>query len=142
MRVGLEAGRFDLIFTPHESDSELVLSRPCLLETFVLVAAREIELQHLGSYRWITYGPGDHIFRLSARPPRRMIQVNSMTAILNMVLQGIGVAVLPDHMLPEDGRLFRYRVAELPEQKIFASFHRSRKRPEALGTILDMLPSL
>lgn len=142
LRDGLEAGRFELIFTPYEIDSELVLSKPCLQETFVLVAKHEIELEQLGRYRWISYGPGDHIFRLSTRPPRRMIQVNSMTAILNLVLQGLGIAVLPDHMLPEDSRLFRYRMEELPEQKIFASYHRSRKQPEALGTLLDMLPNL
>lgn len=141
LREGLEAGRFELVFTPFEIDSELIVSRPVLHEVFVLVAAHEVNLDQLHEYRWITYGSGDHLLQLGRRHPRRIIQVNSMTAIMKLVRQGIGIAVLPDHMLTAaDENLFRYHNKKLPDQTIFASHLRYKQIPEPLQSVLDILP--
>ncbi len=143
LREGVEAGRFDLVFTPYEIDSELIESLPCLHETFVLVAAFEVDLENLADYRWIFYGSGDHMLQLCKRHSHRMIQVNSITAILKLVRQGLGIAVLPDHMLTAaDDKLFSYRDKKLPDQTIFASYLRYKQKPEPLRSVLEILPKL
>ncbi len=141
LREGLEAGRFELVFTPYEIDSELIVSQPCLHETFVLVSAFAINMDQLNDQRWIIYGPGDHLLQLGKRHPRRLIQVNSITAVLKLVRQGLGIAVLPDHMLTAaDDKLFRYQHKKLPDQTIFASHLRYRQMPESLQSVLEILP--
>lgn len=140
LREGLESGRFDLIFTPFEIDSELVVSRAVLDESLSIASAEEIDPEALLGYRWIIYGSEDLLFRLHRKLPRRLVQVNSITAILKLVKQGVGIAVLPDHMTQGHKDLKLYRKDKLPRQTIFASHLRYRKAPETLQALLDMLP--
>ncbi|MCX6127794.1 MAG: LysR family transcriptional regulator [Proteobacteria bacterium] len=142
LRNGLDGGRFELIFTPYEIDSELIVSRPVLQESFVLVSAKVLDLEQLQDQRWIIYAQGDHLLKLSRRHSHRMIQVNSVTAILKLVRQGVGIAVLPDHMVTADETLYCYRDEKLPTQTIFASHLRYRQIPAALAGLLAILPKI
>ncbi len=137
LREGLDQGRYELIFTPFEIESELVTSRAVLEESFALVSAREIQADKLSEDRWIIYGPEDLMLRMHRRLPKRFVQVNSMTAMLKLVKQGVGVALLPDHMIRQEDKLFTYRDPKLPSQTIFASYLRYRRMPESLTQLLD-----
>ena len=136
LREGLDQGRYDLIFTPFDLDSELITSRPVLEESFALVSTQELDLHALADYRWIVYGPEDLLLHLQKRLPKRVIQVNAITAMLKLVRQGVGIALLPDHMIQADLGLLTYREARFPRQTIYASHLRYRRNPEALNRLL------
>ncbi len=137
LRDGLEQGRFELIFTPFEIDSELITSRPVLEESFALVSAQALDPKAISQYRWIVYGPEDLLLRVHPRLPKRMIQVNSITAMLKLVKQKVGIALLPDHMIDKEAGLFTYKNEKFPTQTIFASHLRFRRTPEALDRLLQ-----
>ncbi len=140
LREGLEAGRFELVFTPFEIDSELLVSRAVLKESFAIVSQSAIDPQRLSDYRWIVYGPEDLLLQTHKKIPRRILQVNSITAMLKLVKLGVGIAVLPDHMVTSEKDLCFYRDGQFPGQTIFASHLRYRKMPEALEGLLQLLP--
>ncbi|MFY7930338.1 MAG: LysR family transcriptional regulator [Oligoflexus sp.] len=140
LRDGLEHGRFELIFAPFDIDSDLILSRPVLDEELAIASIEEINPSRLHDYRWIVYGQEDHLLRVNRRIPRRYLQVNSITAMLKLVKQGVGIAVLPDHMTRHETDLKLYRDKKLPGQTIFALHLRYRKTPEALEKLLALLP--
>jgi DNA-binding transcriptional LysR family regulator len=137
LREGLEKGRFELIFTPFEIDSELISSRSVLEESFAIVSVRDLRLDALDDHRWIVYGPEDQLFRSQKRLPKRLIQVNSITAMLKLVKQGVGIALLPDHMIQKEKDLYIYRTEGFPSQTIYASHLRYRRTPEALERLLQ-----
>lgn len=141
LREGLEGGRFELVFTPFEIDSELIVSRPVLHEEFAIASSQPIDPERLSEHRWIVYGPEDPLLRIHSRIPRRLVTVNSITAMLKLVKQGLGIAVLPNHMVEGEKDLHLYRAAKFPRQTIFASHLRYRKTPEALESLLQLLPS-
>ncbi|MBC7662038.1 MAG: LysR family transcriptional regulator [Chitinophagaceae bacterium] len=141
LREGIEAGRYDLIFTPFAIDSELIKSQAVLDENLAIVSKDAINPEKLMNYRWIIYGPEDLLLKIHRKMPKRVIQVNSITAMIKLVKQGIGIAVLPDHMIFDQKELRSYKKDTLPRQTIFASHLRYRKAPEALQTLLSMLPS-
>lgn len=140
LREGIEGGRFDLIFTPFEIDSELIRSRAVLDENLAIVSRDPINPEKLLNYRWITYGPEDLLLKIHRKTPKRVVQVNSITAMVKLVKQGIGIAVLPDHMIHEVTGLRSYKKDSLPRQTIFASHLRYRKAPEALEALIRLLP--
>ncbi len=140
LREGIEGGRFDLIFTPFEIDSELISSQPVLDENLAIVSRDAINPEKLLNYRWIIYGPEDLLLRMHRKMPRRVVQVNSITAMIKLVKQGIGIAVVPDHMTLDQPELRSYRKESLPRQTIFASHLRYKKAPEDLQTLINLLP--
>jgi DNA-binding transcriptional LysR family regulator len=141
LKEGVEAGRFDLIFTPFEIDSELISSQAVLDEHLAIVSRDPINPEALLNYRWICYGPEDLLLKIHRKTPKRMVQVNSITAMVKLVKQGIGIAVLPDHMTLDHKELRSYSKDTLPRQTIFASHLRYRKAPESLKALLSLLPN-
>ncbi|MES2745194.1 MAG: LysR family transcriptional regulator [Bdellovibrionota bacterium] len=140
LREGIEAGRFDLIFTPFEIDSELISSRAVLDENLAIISRDPINPEKLLNYRWIIYGPEDLLLKIHRKTPKRVVQVNSITAMIKLVKQGIGIAVLPDHMIYDQSELRSYKKDTLPRQTIFASHLRYRKAPESLEALIKLLP--
>ncbi len=139
LREGLEAGRFEIVFLPQPIDSELIVSQPLFTEELAIVSKEPIDLERLNDQRWIVYGPEDLLLRITRQVPRRIVQVNSITAMLKLVKQGVGIAVLPDHLVSNETDLRLYRDTKLPGQTIFASHLRFRKTPQALETLISYL---
>lgn len=140
LREGVEGGKFDLIFTPFEIDSELISSQAVLDENLAVISRDPINPEKLMNYRWIMYGPEDLMLKIHRKMPKKFVQVNSITAMIKLVKQGIGIAVLPDHMVADYGELRSYQKDSLPRQTIFASHLRYRKAPESLEALIRLLP--
>lgn len=140
LRDGLDAGRFDIVFSPLAIESELIVSQPLFDEELAIISQQPIDPERLAEQRCIIYGPEDLLLKLARVMPQRAIQVNSVTAILKLVRRGVGVAVLPGHMVEGVEGLSVYRNPKLPGQTIFASHLRFKKTPEALLPLLELLP--
>ncbi|MEK6626952.1 MAG: LysR family transcriptional regulator [Bdellovibrionota bacterium] len=111
---GIEHGHYDLIFSTTFVQSELLSSLKLFEETFVLIAKAPVPRKEMAEYPWIVYSNSDHIFKISKEQSNTVVIVESITAIINLVKAGAGVAIVPDHSLRPGHKLF---TAELPELK-------------------------
>lgn len=114
LRQDIEQGLFDVIFTTDNIQSEIVSSRQLFEERMVLISKKEVNKKKLHEKRWIVYGDGDFMYKLSETQSPQIIRVDSITTIVNLVKQDVGVAVVPDHVIKKNDNLI---VTELPEFK-------------------------
>ncbi len=114
LRQDIEQGLFDVIFTTDNIQSEIVSSRQLFEERMVLISKKEVNKKKLHEKRWIVYGDGDFMYKLSETKSPQIIRVDSITTIVNLVKQDVGVAVVPDHVIKKTDNLI---VTELPEFK-------------------------
>jgi DNA-binding transcriptional LysR family regulator len=129
LRQGIETGLFDLVFTSENIQSELVTSRHLFDENMVLISQNELDLKNLHEYRWIAYGENDFLFKLTKHPPKSIIIVDSITTIVNLVKNNIGIAIVPDHMIKPHDHIIQYQMPKLPKSKIYMATLSYKKMP-------------
>ncbi|SMF05374.1 LysR family transcriptional regulator [Pseudobacteriovorax antillogorgiicola] len=108
----LSQGKYDIIFTPFNVQNDIMTSRLIFEESRKIASAKPIDMEKLHEERWIIYNQEDLILKISKKHSRRIIEVNSITSMLRFVKEGLGIAVLPDHMLRFEPDL---NVVELPK---------------------------
>ncbi len=139
LRQGIEAGEFDCIFSTDNIQSELLTSLKIFDETNVLISKEEINLKQLTDYRWITYVEVDHIHKLCKGPHNKIISVNSLTSIVNLVRSGVGIAVVPDHVLKKNERLFVTKLPQLKKSEVFMTTLNTQHLPLHLQELLELI---
>lgn len=119
LRRGIEEGRYDIIFTTENIQNELISSLKLFDERLVLISKDEVNKKKLHEYRWVVYSEDDNIFQLSKRPSNSILRVESIPSIVDLVKSGVGVAVVPDHVLKKGEGLNTYDFPGLPKSEIF-----------------------
>src|SRR5690606_13973120 len=114
----LHEGKYDIIFTTENIQSELVSSLKLFEEKMVLVSKTEINQKEGQEYPWIVYSDQDHLFHLYKKRSQKTIVVNSITTILKLVRKGVGIAIVPDHTVDADMKLKTYELKNLAKQHI------------------------
>lgn len=141
LRSGIEEGKYDAIFSTENIQSELVTSLKLFDEKFVLISKGELNKRKLHEERWIVFGEGDHLFELSKKRSDHIVSVESISAIVGLVSSGVGIAVVPDHVLKKGHGL---TVSELPGQnhsEIYLSTLNFRSHPAPIRELLDVIQS-
>lgn len=119
LKDGLGEGHFDVIFTTENIQSELITSLKLFDELIVLISRHEIDMSNLSNERWIVYNDQDNIFKLGGTLSKSIITVDSITAIINLVKNGVGVAAVPAHMLKKTDKFFSYELQPLNDSHIY-----------------------
>ena len=101
----LSRGRYDIIFTPFNIQNDIMTSRLIFEESRKIASSKPIKMDDLHEERWIIYNQEDLLLKICKKHSRRIIEVNSITSMLRFVKEGLGVAVLPDHMLRTENEL-------------------------------------
>jgi DNA-binding transcriptional LysR family regulator len=117
-------GKLDLIFTTENIQSDLISSLKLFDERLVLIskASKEkIDIRKLHEYTWINYPESDFLLNISKKRSKQVITVQSMTAIIKLVKAGVGVAIVPSHMVTNEDQLQKYEVTKLPGPQIHLS---------------------
>jgi DNA-binding transcriptional LysR family regulator len=70
---------------------------------------------------------------------RQIIAVNSITAVVNLVKKGVGIAIVPDHILKPADALKTYDVKGLPKATVFLSTLNFQVLPEPLKGLVDLI---
>lgn len=134
----LHNGRYDIIFTTENIQSELVSSLKLFEEKMVLVSKAEINPKEASEYPWIVYSEHDHLFQQFKKRSQKTIVVNSITTILKLVKKGVGIAIVPDHTV-DDLNLKSYELKGLAKQHIHLSSLNFQHMPEHIKQLVDLI---
>lgn len=139
LKEKLHNGRYDLIFTAENIQSELVSSLKLFEEKMVMVSKTEINPKVAWEYPWIVYSEHDHLFQLFKKRSNKTIVVNSITTILKLVKKGVGISIIPDHTIENDINLKVYDVKGLSKQHIHLSSLNFKHMPEHIKQLVDVI---
>lgn len=138
LKEKLHNGRYDVIFTTENIQSELVSSLKLFEEKMVLVSKNEINPKDASDHTWIVYSENDHLFQLYKKRSQKIIVVNSITTILKLVRKGLGIAIVPDHTV-DDTNLRSYELKGLPKQHIHLSSLNFQHMPEHMKQLVNLI---
>jgi DNA-binding transcriptional LysR family regulator len=138
LKEKLHNGKYDLIFTTENIQSELVSSLKLFEEKMVLVSKTELNPKEASEYPWIVYSDQDHLFQLNKKRSQKIIVVNSITTILKLVKKGVGIAIVPDHTV-YDNQLKSYELRGLQKQHIHLSSLNFKQQPSHIKQLVDVI---
>lgn len=138
LKEKLHEGKYDIIFTTENIQSELVTSLKLFEEKMVLVSKNEINPKEASGHPWIVYSEHDHFFQLFKKRSEKTIVVNSITTILKLVRKGVGIAIVPDHTV-DDKNLRVYDLKGLQKQHIHLSSLNFKSMPEHIKQLVDII---
>lgn len=138
---GIEAGELDIIFTTLNIQSELITSLKIFDEHLVLISKDKVELSEIDQYRWIVFSEGDNIFKVSKKRSSSIVSVESITSILDLVKHGVGIAVVPDHVLPKNHGLQIYELPEAEKSEIYMTTLNYKIMPAYIKEIVELIRS-
>ncbi len=138
MRTDLIEGKLDLIFTTENIQSDLVTSLRLFDEKLVIISKKEIDPKNLRAHRWITYSDSDFILSLNKVHSDKIITVKSMTSIIKLVKEGVGIAVVPTHSIIGE-KLKTYEVKTTSKHSVYLSTLNYQKYPDHLNELLDLI---
>lgn len=139
LKEKLLSGQYDLVFTSENIQSELVSSLRVFDEKMILISKAEINLKDIHDYPWVVYNENDNLFHVFKKHTRQMIAVNSITSVVNLVKKGVGVAIVPDHLLKPTDNLKTYDLKGLPKASVFISTLNFQSLPEPLKGLVEMI---
>ena len=139
LKEKLHSGKYDIIFTTENIQSELVSSLKLFEEKMILVSKNEINPKEAFDYPWIVYSENDHLFQLFKKRSQKIIVVNSITTIQKLVKKGVGIAIVPDHTLDKENHLKIYELKGLAKQHIHLSSLNFQIMPEHIKALVEMI---
>lgn len=139
LKEKLLARQYDLVFSSEDIQNELVSSLRLFDEKLVLVSKGEINPKDAPEYPWVVYNENDNLMHLFRRPSKQVISVNSITAMVGLVKKGVGIAIIPDHLLKPGDNLKAYEIKALPKASIFLSTLNFRQLPEPLKGLVELI---
>ncbi len=141
LKNALVDGRFDIVFTPENIQSDLITSLRIFEEKLVLIGPSEVNVKSLWQIPWVVYNDDDHLMKLYKKRPDKIIRVNSVTAIIKLVNQGLGVAVVPEHTIKKH-KSFKFKIHELkglPKSNIYLSTLNFKKLPDHIDEFVRII---
>ena len=139
LREKLLSGAYDLVFSTENIQNELLSSLRLFDEKMLLISKAEINPKDAPNYPWVMYNENDHLMHLYKKHSRQIIAVNSITAVVNLVKKGLGVAIVPDHLLKPADNLKTYEVKGLPKSGVFISTLNFQVLPEPLKGLVELI---
>lgn len=136
---GIEAGHLDIIFTTLNIQSELITSLKLFDENLVLISKEEIALKDIHKHPWITFSTGDNIYKIAKEKGQALVSVESISTIIDLVKQDVGIAVVPDHVLPKNHGLKVQNIPTLEKSEIFMTTLNYKSLPTYIQEIVSIL---
>ncbi|PIP93648.1 MAG: hypothetical protein COW00_03610 [Bdellovibrio sp. CG12_big_fil_rev_8_21_14_0_65_39_13] len=139
LKKGLEEGRYDIIFSTDEIQTDLISSLKLFDEKLVLISKDEVNRKKLNEYRWIVYGSEDNLYQISRKQGQSIIKVSDIHVIVELVRLGIGIAVVPDHLLRKNDHIKVYELPNLPQSQIFMTTLNFKSMPWHIKEIAEII---
>ena len=103
----LLSGELDACLSHTPLDGDRLTSKKLFTESLTLISLKPVRIEDLANYRWIHMGTSQYLRRLCKIESPAFVKVNSMNAMISFVRAGMGVAVVPDHILGNDSSIWR-----------------------------------
>ncbi|MCR9206031.1 MAG: LysR family transcriptional regulator [Halobacteriovoraceae bacterium] len=139
LRQGIEEGKFDVIFSSENIQSELISSLKLFDERLVLISRENVNKKKLQDYRWIVYSEEDNIYKLSKKLPEQIISVKDIHSIVDLVKAHVGIAVVPDHVLKKTDALVVQDITGLDQAEIFMTTLNYKNMPASLRELSELV---
>lgn len=111
VRTLMDSGECDIGISPYKIDNNKVTSRVLLREEFYLISSTELNADSIKSETWISSEKSHHLSRIYKNiKPKRFMYTDSISVTVKLVQKGLGIAVVPDHMLPTHFNGYKTRV--------------------------------
>jgi DNA-binding transcriptional LysR family regulator len=141
LKKGIEEGKFDIIFSTDNIQSDLISSLKLFDEKLILISKKEINRKKLHEHKWIVFSDTDNLYRVSKKISEKIIHVDSIDTILNLVNAGVGIAVVPDHVLKSTKGLNIYDIPSINKSEIFMITLNYKKMPTYIKEMADIITS-
>lgn len=139
LRHGIENGLYDVIFTTENIQSDLISSLKLFDEKLVLISRDEINKKKIQDERWIVYSSDDNLFKLSKKHSPSVIRVESISTIINLVKNNVGIAIVPDHVLKKTDNLFIQELNNFNHSEIYMATLNYKTMPSHVKDIVDVV---
>ena len=140
LREGIENGKFDIVFSTENIQTELISSLKLFNENFVLISKDEINRKKLHEYRWVVYGQDDKLYNVSKRKSSQIVSVDSLSTILKLVRNQVGIAVVPDHALKKSENLKVYELGnQIQSCEVFMTTLNYKSMPAHLKELTTLV---
>ncbi len=139
LRSGVENGKFDIIFSTENIQSELVSSLKLFEEKLVLICKKEINRKKLQDYRWIVFSENDYLYKISKIRSEQIVTIDSFESIIELVKKDIGIAIVPDHLVKVTDNLTTHEIPSLPSSQIYMGTLNFKKMPERIKKMATLV---
>ena len=136
---GIEQGIFDIIFSTENLQTDLVSSLKLFDEKLVLISKETVNRKKLHEYRWIVYSEGDNLFKLSKKRSEQIIMVENISTIVQLAKNGVGIAVIPDHVIKKNDSIIIEELPGLKSPGIYMTSLNYKNQPQFLKEILSVI---
>lgn len=137
----IESGEVDVGINSHNLQSDTLTSFRLFQEKIVVVSRRPVDLARLHEQPWVTFDPASYLIPFCGRKSKRIIQVESNNAALALVARGVGITMLPVHLLHNPAMLQISPVERFKTEFIWATTFSYAKPPAHLQAFLHELRS-
>lgn len=136
---GIENGQLDVIFSTENLQTDLVSSLKLFDEKLVLISKDPVNRKKLHEYRWIVFSEGDNLFKINKKRSEKIVIVENISTILNLVKNGIGIAVVPDHVIQKNDNLVIEEMSGIKSPSIFMTTLNYKNQPQFLKEVLSVI---
>ena len=141
LKKSMEEGKYDVIFSIENIQSELITSLKLFDEDLVLISKAPISLNKIHEHRWITYSDDDYLHQTSKKVSAEILQVKSITTMVNLVKNNIGIAIVPDHTLRSNDNLHKASISGIKKSSVFMSTLNYKTLPTFLQGLYQVIQS-
>jgi DNA-binding transcriptional LysR family regulator len=139
LRRGIEEGRFDVIFSSENIQSELISSLKLFEENLVLISREEVNKKKLHDYRWVVYGDEDYMYSVSKKTSENIVSVADIHSMVDLVKSHVGIAIVPDHVLKKTDALVVQELTSTPRAEIFMTTLNYKNMPAHLRELSELV---
>ncbi len=139
LRKGIEEGKFDIIFSNQNIQSELISSLKLFDEKLVLISREGVNKKKLNEYRWIVYSEDDNIFKVSKKISHSIIKVEDIHTIVDLVKSHTGIAVVPHHVLKKTDQFIIQDLPGTERSEIFMTTLNYKAMPQHIKEIQQIV---
>lgn len=134
LREDLQAGKLDITFSDENIQSELISSLKIMDENLVIISKKPIEMGKLHQETWIVYNSEDNLLQSYKRKSSRVIQVENVPTMIKLVKAGIGISLVPDHVINEkDAKVLKqHKFSNVKKSEIYMGTLNFKTMPKHL----------
>jgi DNA-binding transcriptional LysR family regulator len=134
--TALKEGRIDIAFTTQNIQTEMITSLKLAKEEIVLVSKDPISFKEIPNFTWITNCDDDYIVKYAAMKNfsrnDNIICVSSFHSALKFIEKGIGISMLPSHVVKASSKLNVKKVSAFDAEYIYMSILNYRLLPDQI----------